>query len=367
MKPIKINKTKSKISLKKSKFYLKEVFSNMIESPDKMYDKLKRMLNKNSDTLHAFIELGGLSKIYEWLNKFYTNNDENQIIKWLEILNHDNFPIDTELIRNIGLGNFINKYLSKSHSTLTNSIQQKWYNFAKAESEQHSKRQLQSNKKVSIDITQQQVIFKRTDKPSSITNKKHKLKNKHNCKQINSILKNGKMNSKIRNNIKILNDIYNLDDEQHKDIDKDINSENKNKNVDGDILEYVDIDDDDIAMCDSQNTDNDDDDDDDDIDIFDGNNNNNNDINDIKVQIQWSLPMKMKIDCQLKINTNFKGMKEEEERIKKIKYNNSNQCIELVSSRVINKEMNNRHMEVQMLTDYPHWSEIKKYRKENDE
>eukprot|EP01083_Nonionella_stella_P257396 881104_1 len=179
MKTFKPVQRRKNLQLRKATFNLKDFFTKLIESQDRMYAKLEEMLNKNSDTLHAFIELGGLAQIYKVLSSMYQNNNEFEVIRWLKILNHPNFPIDTDLIRTIGLGNFINQQIKKKYpkcNTLATSIEQKWYQFAKQETIMHQNRSKTNTKTVRIlqgNLCRKEITFKKNDKPSKIKNKSH--------------------------------------------------------------------------------------------------------------------------------------------------------------------------------------------------
>ena len=381
MRPFRVAQRKKNLQLKKSSFNLKDFFSKIIESPDKMYPKLESMLNKNSDTLHAFIELGGLSKIYEYLQHYYHQNDFLQIIKWLKLLNHDNFPIDVELIKQIGLGNFLSKQIKikskqQQHNDLiklTSSIEQKWYKFAKKEKQEIQQRD-KNRKRVSIPQKNYKmtISFKKYDKPSMINHGKyHNNHNNEKVINIEPILKCKNKNNDNNNDHNGYNHNHNRDLMEFQD-----------HNDDKYELEYVEMEDNDIEMDGNndkyQSTD-DDDDDDIDLNINSNNYNNNNNINHrnntnntnnnnnnkdkeiemdlMEEEVIWYTPSMININNNISQYTenminNTDATKQEEERIKHKDFNNGSKCVELDSSRLTNNDINNKI--VQVLTDYPH-------------
>ena len=168
-----------------------------MQCPDFMHSKLIQMLNKNSNTLHAFIELGGLSKIYKLLKISYNNDNEREVIKWLQILNHDQFPIDIDVIRALNLGKFINTKIKakwdnvdSNISNLTSSIKEKWLDFAAKENQitnENKKRVLFYER----DLCEKRITFKKYDKPIQI-NGIYKESNHDKAINVESILKSTK-------------------------------------------------------------------------------------------------------------------------------------------------------------------------------
>ena len=238
----KAKQNKKNIQLKPSSFNLKDFFSKMMQNSDFMHSKLIQMLNKDSNTLHAFIQLGGLSKICKLLKSSYNNNNQRNVIKWLQILNHDNFPIDIELIRVLGLGQFINDQIKNKWQNvstiinLTACIADKWIKAAK---ESNSKK-ISTGKRVLFfekDLCEKRIIFKKNDKPIQI-NEAHKTSNHKKSSRIESILKASKNNKNLIENVP--NDLG------------DFTMDNQIGNGNEYTLEYVDIEDDDhdIAMDD---------------------------------------------------------------------------------------------------------------------
>lgn len=249
----------------------------MISSPDAMYPKILSLLNnKDVFRLHAFVELGGVSKIYEYLTRYYGNNEQHQIIKWLEILNHEHFPIDTSLIGELGLGNFINKQIKTKWKTLapltalTKSIEQKWYNFAKMEKEEKSKR-ICTKKVIFPDARDQYekaIKFKRNDKVSQ-------LLPRHRRKEIvNGINGEHSVQSILRvsngSNGAVFHEIGG--EEYH---------ENHHENGNEYTLEYVEIEDHDVEMSNNSNTEEDEED----------------DIDFMSDQIPWHCPIGLVFAC----------------------------------------------------------------------
>jgi len=289
-----------------------------------------------------------MAKIYEWIKIFYKNNDEIQTIKWLEVLNHDNFPIDTDLIRNIGLGNFINQQIRtkwKNLSALISKLEQKWYQFAKHEKEMFSKRN--AMKKIFIPeahLCRTQIVFKRNDKPSQIQNICKQKKNKSKPIQIRSILMTKKRDANYTE-IEATNH-----DQTHLMMHSD---DNDNEYT----LEYIGIDDEENDVSMEENED-DETSEDFNMDLL-----QNRKDDEMKNEVVWYKPLRLDVDHGLNV-IKTPGMIEEEKRIKHIKEEHGAHCVELESSLEVSNDLNNNM--IVMLTDYPHWSEIEKYRKEND-
>ena len=71
----------------------------------------------------------------------------------------------------------------------------------------------------------------------------------------------------------------------------------------------------------------------------------------------------MRIDCGLR-DVNTESVRVEEERIRYKEEVTGSQCIELESSKVVSNGVNTTGTMIK--TDYPHWSDIERYRKENN-
>ena len=247
------------MQLKPNNFDLKGFFASMIESPDKMYPKLYSLLErKDVFRLHAFVELGGVSKIFEFLTRYYGTNEEHQIIKWLEILNHEHFPIDTSLIGELGLGNFINKQIKQKWKTLapltalTNSIEQKWYQYAKQEKEEKSKR-ICSKKVIFPDARDQYekaIKFKRNDKVCQLLPRHHRkdiingLNGEH---AVQSILRVSNRTNTVLDAAAHSQNGFGAED-YHDHL------QNGHENGNEYTLEYVEIEDHDVEMSNNSNT-----------------------------------------------------------------------------------------------------------------
>eukprot|EP00484_Ammonia_sp_Unknown_P024244 CAMPEP_0197049592 /NCGR_PEP_ID=MMETSP1384-20130603/24709_1 /TAXON_ID=29189 /ORGANISM="Ammonia sp." /LENGTH=417 /DNA_ID=CAMNT_0042481891 /DNA_START=35 /DNA_END=1288 /DNA_ORIENTATION=- len=416
MKPFRVAQRKKNLQLRKASFNLKDFFAKIIESPDKMYPKLQQMLSKNSDTLHAFVELGGLSKIYEYLQMYYDQNDESQILKWLEVLNHDNFPIDRELISQIGLGNFINKQIkhrwrnsNDSVITLIQSIEQKWCQFAKREKEREERCKQSATKRVNIhednQRVEQVVVFNRKDKPSQIKSQSASFSKQHKSAKVQSILRSNSTAHSVHDKPDELekhmdvingehNDEQNLAPQAHNQHEGEL-MQGLDENDAEFTLEYVEMPDDteDIDMDGTHNESTDDEENDIDLDHLTRSPPNNHrnfphlrqqernvhsnglslahlSDDDMKHELEWYTPMLLNvgIECKSKrADQATPAVQEEEERIRYREENTGNQCVELDSSKLVTAGINDeKPVATQMLTDYPHWSEIERYRREHD-
>ena len=395
MKPFKTNPRKKNLQLKKSSFNLKDFVSKIFESPDKMHPKLQSMLNKNSDTLHAFIELGGLSKIYEYLQYYYQRNDELQIIKWLKILNHQHFPVDTELIKQIGLTQFINKQIKSKYNnhnnhnqspliSLTQSIEQKWIKELKEQKKKFNQRD-PNRKRVSYPSqVENRVVFKKYDKPSTIKSKQNKHRSSSNSNSnSNHIPKPILMRKSMKNG-------HNLQSNHN----HDINQQNGRDLMEFEIedneytLEYVEEDNDIDMDGNSNNKYESTDDDDDDIDLnhfkdmdspkLNARNNNNNNSNsnnsidhkeDIVMmgqesqlqgmieEIIWYRPIMIRYDENDYIKytvIDTDATKKEEHRIKDKDMVQSMECIELPDMNGNHGMNGHKECSVEVPSDYPH-------------
>jgi len=346
MRPFQINERKKNVQLKPNDFDLKGFFHSMLQSPDSMYSKLCSLLDrKDVFRLHAFVELGGISQIYEWLTRWYGNNEQQQIIKWLKILNHEHFPIDTSLIGELGLGTFINKQIKNKWeslaplTTLTGQIEQKWYRFAKMEKEAHSKR-IRSKKVVFPDAREEvekQIRFRRNDKPSQLLSR---------CKQTDSnalSADNPHSGQSILRKSSASNDLA-----DGSPAIPDIPGHEYHENGNEWTMEYVDIEEDhDIEMSNNSNTEEEDE----------------EDIDFMIEEVPWHRPLAMHIECG-RTDLRTDAVKMEERRIQSKEAVAGSQCIELDSAKVVGEGVN--ALEVVIKTDYPHWSDIERYRKEHD-
>ena len=388
MRPFRVNPRKKNLQLKKSSFNLKDFVAKIFESPDKMYPKLQSMLSKNSDTLHAFVELGGLSKIYEYLQHYYHRNDELQIIKWLKILNHEHFPVDTELIKQIGLTNFINKQIKSkwkhnndSLISLITSIEQKWIKELKEQKKQINERD-PNRKRVSYPSQyEKQVVFKKYDKPITINNKRSSSRSKSSISISTSSSHTNPTPILIKKTStpSISSQFNGMDDFHGRDLMEFEDTEY--------TLEYVEDNDVDMDGNDDKYESTDDEDDDIDLNRFRDSpkitplrNNNNDECNDIDMNgngnangiilnghndninliedIEWYTPIMIKIDNDFikNIVNDTDATRKEEERIKDKELVNNRECIELDSAKIrpnLN-EMNGKECSVEVPADYPH-------------
>jgi len=264
-------------------------------------------------------------------------------MKWLEMLNHEHFPsIDTEIIKWLGLGNLINKQIKTKWkalaplTTLTGSIEQKWYRFAKREKEAHSKRS-RSKKVIFPDDRQkceEQIRFKRGDKPSQLLphHRRGQTAGDGAEHHIQSILKNTNTAAPEPDAV--------YDDHQPPQFgDESDDSDNEY------TLEYVE--DHDVEMSTNDDTDDD----------------GGDEIDFMIDEVPWHCPLLMQIENGRNV-LQTECVLAEEERVRHKEWVPGPDCIELESSNAVSHGVN--ATEVMIQTDYPHWSEIEKYRAENN-
>ena len=336
MKPFEMGKRK-KIQLARSAFNLKELFCKMSASPDIAHAKLEAMLRKKSVTLHGFVELGGLSLIFGWLRRRYAARDATAMVRWLRVLNHDGFPIDTALIGDIGIGSFLKEKLSAFDGggdadgeaaavrALSGAIQRKWFEFAKAQQQlrnfAHSNSETRTVRFAERHLFRNEIRRDR-DAPTHVA--------------MAPILKKSSRTATALSDAEAVSF-------EHCDEEATANEY---------TLEYLDIDDGAALVDDDEEEDEEDEEEEEDVDMDEQPRH--------RERIAWYRPRSLaRNECGAQ-SRRTAATTEEEQRSRQSRYVESGECTQLDSARVGRAEQGGA---VWIRSEYPHWKDIESYRR----